>query len=127
MPRPPTVWRTNGFAGTRTTVRAYLYDELTGAAILPEAITQIRYWVYQAIGPDPGDQTGGAILSPPANYVFSTLSTVGWTTDARGWNFRATLPPDAFPDAGDYVILIQFALSDGSSFPLRAYHHAEAR
>jgi hypothetical protein len=52
---------------------------------------------------------------------------VGWTTDATGWNFKATLPPTAFPDPGDYVVEIVFTLSDGTTFPLRCYHHAEAR
>lgn len=124
----PTTFKTDGSCLTNTTVRAYIEDDLTGSNILRAAISAIAYTVTQAQGKRAGSVTGSGSLSPVATYLTDTLSTTGWTIDSTGYNFQATLPASAFPDPGEYVIDILFTLaSDGTTFPVKCFHHALSR
>lgn len=109
------------------TMRARLYDDSTGALLLPANVNAIAYTVAQSAGPQQGTTTGSGNLSPVADYLFGSLSVVGWTADSLGWNFKATLPATAFPNPGDYVVDFLLTLADGSVFPVKAYHHASSR
>jgi hypothetical protein len=127
MPKPIT-FNTGGWVGTNTTFRAYVKDDATGSFILAAAVSSIAYTVKQAAGPSQGTTTGSGGLTPVSTYLLAALSTVGWTVDAIGYNFKAALPASCFPDAGDYVIDFVFTLAaDGSTFPVKCYHHARSR
>lgn len=123
----PLTWQTDGWQSTRVTVRACLYDDSTGVPIVPSAVSSIAYTVKESVGPSAGTTTGSGSLSPVSSYLNSSLSVVGWTYDSTGWNFSASLPASCFPDAGDYVVDFVFTLTDGTTFPVKLYHHVRSR
>lgn len=125
----PSTFPTDGWKSTNTTFRAYVQDDATGINILPSAVSTISYTVTEALGPSQGTVTANAVvLTPVATYLAATLSTTGWFVDQIGYNFQATLPASCFPDAGEYVVDFLFTLgADGSTFPVKCFHHARSR
>ncbi len=120
---------TDGWIDTNTTFRAYIQDDATGLNIDPTLVSAIDYTVTEALGAQQGTVTADAVnLTPVATYLTIGLSMTGWFFDRIGYNFQATLPADCFPDAGDYVVDLVFTLaSDGSTFPVKCFHHARSR
>ena len=123
----PITFETAGWMNSNTTFRAYIEDDSTGSAIASSAVSAIAYTVTQSLGPTQSTQTGSGSLSPVSTYILSAVSLVGWLVDNVGYNFKATLPASCFPSAGDYVIDFLFTLSDGSTFPMKCFHHARSR
>lgn len=125
----PTTFQTSGWKLTNTTFRANVQDDATGTNIVPSTVSGISYTVTEALGPQQGVVTANAVaLSPVATYLSTSLSLVGWLVDQTGYNFQATLPASCFPDAGEYVVDFLFTLlADGSTFPVKCFHHARSR
>lgn len=124
----PSVFQTNGYSRTNTTIRAYVLDDQTGANMQQSVVSGIAYTVTSSLGNQQGNVTGSGSLSPVSTYLSNTLSTTGWTQDTRGYNFQATLPASCFPEAGQFAILLTFTLAaDGTTFVVKLDHHAWSR
>jgi hypothetical protein len=124
----PSVYQTNGYAKTNTTIRARVTDDAK-APLQQSALSSIAYTVTESQGPQQGAVTGSGSLSPVSTYLQNTLSTTGWFVDQTGFNFQATLPASCFPDPGQYMIDIIGTLSaDGTTFVIgQCNHHAWSR
>jgi hypothetical protein len=58
-----------------------------------------------------------------SSVVYNTLQAydgILWTIDHTGYNFKYRVAgASAFPGVQDYVVVIMFTLTDGTSFPLK--------
>lgn len=94
------------------TLRDRLVDT-DGTSVVQADVSSIAYAVRDTTDPSTVVASGSLTV---ASVIYDTLQTTGWTYDATGYNFAATLAGICFPSGEKvYRVEVAFAMAAGGT------------